>query len=142
MMEKFRQTQVHSAFIVDEYGTLQGMITLNDILEAIVGDLPEPGDDDYNITERKDGSFLIDAQLPFYDFLAKFDKEDWMEEEQEYDTLGGFIIHHLERIPVTGDTFDWRGFTFEIMDMDGARIDKILVVQKLTEADAVNEEDA
>ncbi|HSK14452.1 MAG TPA: hemolysin family protein, partial [Phnomibacter sp.] len=99
MMEKFRQTKVHSAFIVDEYGTLQGMITLNDILEAIVGDLPEAGDDEFEITERKDGSFLIDAQLPFYDFLARFDKEDWLDDEQEYDTLGGFIIHHLERIP-------------------------------------------
>jgi putative hemolysin len=127
MMEKFRQTKVHSAFIVDEYGTLQGMITLNDILEAIVGDLPEVGDDEYEITERKDGSFLVDAQLPFYDFLAKFDKEDWMDDEQEYDTLGGFIIHHLERIPITGDTFKWRLFSFEIVDMDGARIDKILV---------------
>lgn len=133
MMEKFRQTKVHSAFIVDEYGTLQGMITLNDILEAIVGDIPEVGDDDYEITERKDGSFLVDAQLPFYDFLAKFDKEDWMDDEQEYDTLGGFIIHHLERIPVTGDTFEWRLFSFEIIDMDGARIDKILVNIKLTE---------
>ena len=133
MMEKFRQTKVHSAFIVDEYGTLQGMITLNDILEAIVGDIPEVGDDDYEITERKDGSFLVDAQLPFYDFLAKFDKKDWMDEDQEYDTLGGFIIHHLERIPVAGDTFEWRLFTFEIMDMDGARIDKILVNIKLTE---------
>ncbi len=140
MMEKFRQTKVHSAFIVDEYGTLQGMITLNDILEAIVGDLPEVGDDDYEITERKDGSFLIDAQLPFYDFLANFDKEDWIEDEQEFDTLGGFIIHHLERIPVTGDTFEWRGFGFEIMDMDGARIDKILVQKIEIKEDAEEEE--
>lgn len=139
MMEKFRQTKVHSAFIVDEYGTLQGMITLNDILEAIVGDLPEVGDDDYEITERKDGSFLIDAQLPFYDFLAKFDKENWMDDEQEFDTLGGFIIHHLERIPVTGDTFEWRLFSFEIVDMDGARIDKILV--KLILEDTAEEEE-
>ncbi len=138
MMEKFRQTKVHSAFIVDEYGTLQGMITLNDILEAIVGDLPEQGDDDYEITERADGSFLIDAQLPFYDFLANFDKEDWMDDEQEFDTLGGFIIHHLERIPNTGDTFEWRGFYFEIVDMDGVRIDKILVVVNETE---IEEED-
>jgi putative hemolysin len=130
MMEKFRQTKVHSAFIVDEYGTLQGMITLNDILEAIVGDLPEVGDDDYEITERHDGSLLIDAQLPFYDFLARFDKENWMDDEQEFDTLGGFLIHHLERIPTVGDTFEWRGFSFEIVDMDGARIDKILVYAK------------
>jgi putative hemolysin len=130
MMEKFRQTKIHSAFIVDEYGTLQGMITLNDILEAIVGDLPEENDDDFEITERKDGSFLIDAQLPFYDFLARFDKEDWMDDEQEYDTLGGFIIHHLERIPITGDTLEWRDFYFEIVDMDGVRIDKILVINR------------
>ncbi|MCU0375767.1 MAG: hemolysin family protein [Chitinophagaceae bacterium] len=130
MMERFRQTKIHSAFIVDEYGTLQGMITLNDILEAIVGDIPEQGDDEYEIVQRKDGSFLVDAQLPFYDFLARFDKEDWMDEEQEFDTLGGFIIHHLERIPVTGDTFEWRGFYFEIVDMDGVRIDKILVTNQ------------
>jgi putative hemolysin len=130
LMEKFRKTKVHSAFIVDEYGTLQGMITLNDILEAIVGDIPEHDDDDYEIVERHDGSYLVDARLPFYDFLSFFEKEDWQEEDQEYDTVGGFIIHHLERIPVTGDTFEWRGFHFEIVDKDGARIDKILVVLK------------
>ncbi len=135
VMEKFKQTKIHSAFIVDEYGTMQGMITLNDILEALVGDIPEHGDDDYEITQRKDGSYLVDAQLPFYDFLAKFNKESWMEEDQEYDTMGGFIIHHLERIPSPADTFEWRGFTFEIIDMDGARIDKILVTmdEKLKE---------
>lgn len=127
VMEKFKQTKIHSAFIVDEYGTMQGMITLNDILEALVGDIPEYGDDDYEIVERKDGTYLVDAQLSFYDFLAKFDKEGWMEEDQEFDTMGGFIIHHLQRIPATADTMEWRGFTFEIIDMDSARIDKILV---------------
>lgn len=127
VMEKFKQTKLHSAFIVDEYGTMQGMITLNDILEAIVGDIPEQGDDGYEILERKDGTYLVDAQLPFYDFLAKFDKEEWRDEEQNYDTIAGFVIHHLERIPTTGDVFEWRGFSFEIIDMDGARIDKLLV---------------
>lgn len=127
LMEKFKQTKVHSAFIVDEYGTLQGMITLNDILGAIVGDMPEVGDDDYEIVERKDGSFLVDAQLPFYDFLIRFEKEDWVDDEQEFDTVGGFMIHHLERIPSVGDTLEWRGFNFEIVDMDAARIDKVLV---------------
>lgn len=128
LMEKFKKTKVHSAFIVDEYGTLQGMITLNDILEAIVGDIPEQGDDDYEMIRREDGSYLVDARLPFYDFLSRFDKEDWMDDEQEFDTVGGFIIHHLERIPATGDIFEWRGFKFEIIDKDGARIDKILLV--------------
>jgi putative hemolysin len=129
LLERFKKTKVHSCFIVDEYGTLLGMITLNDILEAIVGDIPQTGQDDYEITERKDGTFLVDAQIPFYDFLGRFEKADWIkeDEQQEYDTLAGFILHELEHIPHTGETFDWRGFTFEIMDMDGHRIDKVLV---------------
>jgi putative hemolysin len=129
LMEKFKQTKVHSAFIVDEYGTLQGMITLNNILEAIVGDIPEVDDDEYEIVERKDGSYLVDAQYSFYDFLVRFDKEEWMSEDQEFDTVAGFMIHHLEKIPAAGETLDWRGFTFEIVDVDGARIDKVLVTQ-------------
>ncbi len=128
LLEKFKETGIHSCFIVNEYGTLEGMITLNDILEAIVGDVPQRGQEEYEITERKDGSFLVDAQLPFYDFLTRFDKTEWMNEgEQEFDTLAGFVLHQLERIPKTGDDFDWKGFHFEIVDMDGQRIDKLLV---------------
>jgi putative hemolysin len=129
VLERFKTTKIHSCFIVDEYGTLLGMITLNDILEAIVGDIPATGQEDYEIVERKDGSFLVDAQIPFYDFLGRFEKADWIKEDQqqEYDTLAGFILHELEHIPATGETIDWRGFTFEIMDMDGHRIDKVLV---------------
>jgi len=129
VLEKFKETQSHAAFIVDEYGTFLGMITLNDILEAIVGDMPERGqDDDYEIVRREDGSYLVDGQIPFYDFLSKFDKEDWMAEfEQEFDTMAGFILHHQEHIPKIGEKFEWRGFTFEIIDMDAHRIDKVLV---------------
>ncbi|WP_262915906.1 hemolysin family protein [Chitinophaga filiformis] len=129
VLEKFKETQSHAAFIVDEYGTFLGMITLNDILEAIVGDMPETGqDDDYEIVRRDDGSYLVDGQIPFYDFLARFDKEDWMAEfEQEFDTMAGFILHHQEHIPKIGEKFEWRGFTFEIVDMDAHRIDKVLV---------------
>ncbi|RPE09487.1 HlyC/CorC family transporter [Chitinophaga lutea] len=128
VLEKFKETQIHAAFIVDEYGTFLGMITLNDILEAIVGDMPETGQDDYNMVKRDDGSYLIDAQIPFYDFLSEFDMEDQMAEfEQEFDTLAGFILHHLEHIPQTGEKLEWRNFTFEIVDMDAHRIDKILV---------------
>ena len=75
-------------------------------MEAIVGDIPEQGDDDYEMIRREDGSYLVDARLPFYDFLSRFDKEDWMDDDQEFDTVGGFIIHHLERIPATGDLFE------------------------------------
>lgn len=128
VLEKFKETKIHYAFIVDEYGTMHGMITINDILEAIVGEMPEDEDDDYAIVERKDGTYLIDAQIQFYDFLTRFEKTDWMNDgEQEFDTLAGFILHELKHIPSTGETFDWRGFEFEIIDMDGQRIDKVLV---------------
>ncbi len=128
VLEQFKKGKVHSCFIVDEYGSVEGMITLNDILEAIVGDIPEPHTDDYQIVKRDDGSYLIDAQIPFYDFLSRFEKTEWMNEgEREFDTLAGFILHELERIPHTGEKFDWKGFTFEIVDMDGHRIDKILL---------------
>lgn len=129
LLEKFKQRKTHYAFIVDEYGTLQGIITLNDILEAIVGDISEVHEEAYEIIKREDGSYLIDAQIPFYDFLSYFNKTVWMEEEdqEEFDTLAGFILHHMERIPVTGDKMKYRGFSFEIVDMDGHRIDKLLV---------------
>lgn len=133
VMETFKQSKLHSCFIVDEYGSILGMITLNDILEAIIGDMPQPDVPDYEIIEREDGTFLVDAQIPFYDFLSRFEKADWMNEgEQEFDTLAGFILHELERIPRAGDKLEWKGFTLEIVDMDGHRIDKVLV--KLSDA--------
>ena len=128
VLEKIKQTKIHSCFIVNEYGTLEGMLTLNDILEAIVGDVPQSGQEEYEIVERSDGSYLVDAQITFYDFLSRFEKTEWMNEgDNEFDTIAGFVLHELERIPKTGDTFEWRGFEFEIIDMDGQRIDKLLV---------------
>jgi len=128
LLEKFKGSKIHSCFIVNEYGTLEGMITLNDIFEAIVGDVPQVGQDEYEIVERADGTFLVDAQIPFYDFLSRFDKADWVDaDEHDFDTIAGFVLHELEHIPVTGETFEWRGFNFEIIDMDGQRIDKLLV---------------
>lgn len=128
LLEKFKGSKIHTSFIVNEYGTLEGMITLNDILEAIVGDVSQTGQEEYEIVEREDGSFLVDAQIHFYDFLSYFQKGDWLkDEEQDFDTLAGFALHELEHIPVTGEVFDWRDFHFEIIDMDEQRIDKILV---------------
>ncbi|SKA07333.1 hemolysin family protein [Sediminibacterium ginsengisoli] len=128
VLERFKQTKIHHCFIVNEYGSVEGLITLNDILEAIVGDIPQEEDEDYEIVERADGSFLIDAQIPFYDFLSRFDKTEWMMEgDQDFDTLAGFIIQKLQKIPATGDTMEWKIFRFEIVDMDNHRIDKVLV---------------
>jgi putative hemolysin len=128
LLEKFKESKNHCCFIVDEYGSLLGMITLNDILDAIIGDLPQPDIKDYEITKRDDGSYLTDGQIPFYDFLAHFDKTDWMNEgAHEFDTLAGFILHQLERIPEVGETLKWKEFKFEVVDMDAQRIDKVLV---------------
>ncbi len=128
LLEKIRTTKIHTCFIVNEYGTLEGMITLNDILEAIVGEVPQNGQEEYEIVEREDGTFLVDAQIHFYDFLSYFERADWLgEEERDFDTVAGFVLNELETIPVTGQTFDWKEFHFEIIDMDGQRIDKVLV---------------
>jgi putative hemolysin len=128
LLEKFKSTKIHTCFIVNEYGTMEGMITLNDILEAIVGDVPQTGQEEYEIVKRDDGSFLVDAQIHFYNFLSYFERADWMnQDDQDFDTVAGFVLHELEHIPTTGETFEWRDFKFEIIDMDGQRIDKILV---------------
>ena len=140
VMEKFKESKIHSCFIVDEYGSVKGMITLNDILEAIVGDIPQSNIEDYEIVEREDGSFLIDAQIPFYDFLSKFNKTDLLlQDEQQYDTLAGCILHELERIPQSGDKMDWNGFHIEIVDMDGHRIDKVQVTAEQDILDEMEE---
>jgi len=128
LLEQIKQYKMQTCFIVDEYGSVQGMVTLNDILGAIVGDIPQEDTADFEITEREDGSYLVDAQIPFYDFLSRFEKTEWMNEgEQDFDTLAGFILHKLERIPVTGDSMEWQGFKLEIIDMDAQRIDKVMV---------------
>ncbi|MBK7291430.1 MAG: HlyC/CorC family transporter [Chitinophagaceae bacterium] len=128
VLEKFKESQNHSCFIVDEYGSVLGLVTLNDILEAIVGDIPQPDVEDYEIIKRDDGTYLVDGQIPFYDFLTRFEKTEWMHEgEHDFDTIAGFILHELEKIPKPGDKLDWKGFKLEVLDMDGHRIDKILV---------------
>ena len=126
LLQKFKETKIHTCFIVNEYGTMEGMITLNDILEAIVGDVPQTGQEEYEIVKRHDGTYLVDGQIHFYDFLSYFEKGDW-EGDQDFDTLAGFVLHELEHIPLTGESFEWRGFHFEVIDMDGQRIDKVLV---------------
>lgn len=130
VLERFRERRQYVGIIVDEYGGVLGMVTLNDILDVLVGDISEGIDSDYEIVEREDGSHLIDAQLPFDDFLNYFDIVVTPQNKRDltgFDTLGGFALHVLRDIPRTGETFSWQDYHFEIIDMDKSRIDKILV---------------
>lgn len=128
VLEKFQEDRIHFGIIVDEYGNVQGVVTMNDIMDALVGDISQDNEFEFDITEREDGSFLIDASLPFDDFLHEFDIN--ISNRKEYtgfDTMGGFSLEILKEIPDTGDSFVWENYTFEIVDMDKNRIDKILV---------------
>ena len=133
-LERFRERKQHVGVIVDEYGGVMGVITLNDILDVLV-DINDDADSDHEIREREDGTYLIDAQLPFEDFLSYLDITITAQNRRDltgFDTLGGFALHILKDIPQTGETFVWQAYRFEIIDMDKSRIDKILV-SKLTE---------
>lgn len=130
VLERFRERKQYVGMIVDEYGGVLGIVTLNDILDALVGDLNDDEESDYGIHKREDGGFLIDAQLPFEDFLSYFTINLSTQDRRDltgFDTLGGFVLHILKDIPKTGETFTWQTYRFEIVDMDKSRIDKILV---------------
>lgn len=130
VLERFRERRQYVGIIVDEYGGVLGMVTLNDILDVLVGDISEDKNADYAIRDREDGSHLIDAQLPFDDFLNYFAIVVTPQNKRDltgFDTLGGFVLHILKDIPRTGETFSWQDYQFEIVDMDKSRIDKILV---------------
>lgn len=126
VLEQFKTTREHYGIVIDEYGQVQGILTLNDLLESLVGGFSKLGSDAYTIHPRPDGSYIIDGQLPFHDFLDYFDLND-LSAEFSYNTMGGLVLDRLERIPSEGDTITWHSFTIEVIDMDGARIDKVLV---------------
>lgn len=126
VLELFRKSQLFYALVTDEFGSVQGMITISDLTEALVGNIIEPDEHEEQIVVREDGSLLVDGQYSFYDFLAYFDMED-LYQEHDYNTLSGLILDILERIPETAEKLRWKVFEMEIVDMDAARIDKVLV---------------
>ena len=142
MLEIFRENPVHMAVVVDEYGGVEGIVTPTDILIAIAGELPE------DLTEleqeaavrRDDGSLLMDGMIGIHEAERLLERKD-MRGDEDFETLAGFVLHHLGHIPQTGERFDWDGLRFEIVDMDGRRIDRVLV-GKAAEAPAVAESDA
>ena len=133
LIEEFRRVRRHVALVVDEFGVVEGMVTLKDVVEAIVGQLPEKGVRQHypQIIMREDGSWLIDGQLDFEE-TAKEIKLTIAQEEVEanrYQTIGGYVLHHLGHIPEEGTKLEQNGFRFEIVDMDRQRIDKLLVTR-------------
>jgi putative hemolysin len=128
ILNTFKQTKQHLGFVIDEYGGLLGIITLHDLIEAIVGDLPDEEDDDAEkIIEREDGTFLIDGRTPLYEFNKYFNKEIIEFNHSQYTTLAGFMMDQLQTMPKSGDSFVYDNYKFEVMDVDGRRIDKILL---------------
>lgn len=126
-LEFFKKERIKSALITDEFGSVVGIVSLKDIMEAIVGEMLEE-DETADIVEREDGSFIVDGRYSFYDFLSYFDKEELFDEDITFNTISGLIIDVLQEIPKEGQKIRWHDFTFEIVDMDAARIDKVLVI--------------
>ncbi|MEE3718856.1 hemolysin family protein [Tumidithrix elongata RA019] len=129
VLELFKQTASHMVLVTDEYGGVEGLVTINDLLEAIVGDLPSSDSlSDSQAVQREDGSWLLDGMLSIDRVKEILEIEDLpSDRDGTYHTLGGFIMSYLRHIPTTGEYFNWDRFRFEVVDMDGTRVDKVLV---------------
>lgn len=122
VLELFKSEDAELLLVVDEFGSVQGLVTVFDIIEEIVGDIDTPP----QATQRQDGSWLLDGMLEVEDFKEIFNLRH-LPDEDEYETLSGFVMLNLGRVPAVADRFEWNGLNFEVMDMDGKRVDKILV---------------
>jgi len=130
LLESFRRARLQFALIIDEYGDVQGLVTLTDVLAAIVGELSVPeAPEDRDMLQREDGSWLVDGDVGIERLKSVLDIGDDLpgEDEHSFNTLGGFIMHVLGRIPAPTDHFEAAGWRFEVMDMDRNRVDKVLL---------------
>lgn len=129
LLEQFQKTKNHIAVVMDEFGGMTGLVSLHDILEQLVGELPQE-DDNPEIVKRGDSSWLLNGMLSIQEFKETFEIEDMPEEDRDqYQTLGGFVTSYLGSMPKAGEDFEWAGLKFEIIDLDGMRIDKIIVTK-------------
>jgi putative hemolysin len=127
LLETFRRSSVHLGVVTNEYGGIEGLVTPADILKAIAGEMPEMGSrDQATATQREDGSWLIDGHLPIHEAERAFGRRD-LSRDDNYNTMAGFVLWHLGRMPVAGEKLAWRDLSIEIVDMDGLVIDKLLV---------------
>jgi putative hemolysin len=129
LLESFRGSHKHTALVMDEYGAVEGLVTVTDLLTAIVGDLPVDAAEAVGaFVSRADGSWLVEGSAPMEEVMTHFGLDGVPEEEAgAYHTIGGFVMARLGRVPKAADQFEWGGMKFEVMDMDGRRIDKVLV---------------
>ncbi len=134
VLELFKQSGTHIAMVVDEYGVIQGLVTLNDVLVELVGDIPSVDQQEEPMAvQREDGSWLVDGMYSVEDFFELFRIEDHQRQQRgNYQTLAGLVISQLARIPTAADHFEWQGLRFEVMDMDGNRVDKVLIMPSQT----------
>jgi putative hemolysin len=132
LLESFRSSHKHVALVMDEYGAVEGLVTVTDLLTAIVGDLPADAAEAVGaFVARPDGSWLVDGSAPIEDVATHFGIDALPEDEAgAYHTIGGFVMARLGRVPKTADAFEWGGMKFEVIDMDGRRIDKVLVIRQ------------
>jgi putative hemolysin len=127
LLELFRESKMHFAVIVDEHGSIEGVVTPSDILTAIAGELPESASEEApEAVARDDESWLVDGRMPIDDVERLLDRGN-MRSGDDYTTLAGFVLAQLGHLPTTGESFRWRGFRFEVVDMDARRIDKLLI---------------
>jgi len=128
LLEHFRASRADLVFVVDEYGAVQGVITERDVLEAITGEFGAPSDEDAWAVRRSDGSWLMDGLIPVPELKDRLELKELPDEERgRYNTLAGMVMLLLGRLPKTADAVDWQGWRFEVVDMDGKRVDKVLV---------------
>jgi putative hemolysin len=125
-LENFKKSGIHYAFVSDEYGVFQGVITLNDILEALVGDAADFYKEDFQLVAREDGTWLVDGHYSLHDFLTYFDLDELIS-DYEVNTVSGLIMTELSHIPKQGEKLIWQKFELEVIDMDGVKIDKVMV---------------
>ena len=136
LLEHFRQTSADLVFVVDEYGAVQGGITERDVLEAITGEFGNATDEDAWAVRRDDGSWLMDGLIPVPELKDRLEIKELPEEDRgRYNTLAGMIMLLLGRLPRTTDQVDWGGWRFEVVDLDGKRVDKVLVNRTETPGD-------
>lgn len=128
LLEHFRTNNMQMAFVIDEYGEIEGIVTLQDVLEAVTGEFASPNEEDSWAVQREDGSWLLDGAIPIPEMKDRLELKATPEEDKgRYHTLSGMVMLLLGRVPNTGDYCDWEEWRFEVADMDGKRIDKVLV---------------